>query len=160
MPHRRLYAHLVARPLLTGSLLALLFAVQWGALGAVDVVPGPGQHFQREVDAAIVSLGLRPLILALVPAAFLTWATTRWLYLRLARIGVRGPDPLRLTAAWVLVWVLGWLGLQEVAAPHDLVDWRFAMLSMPLAWYGLVAMGLALWAGAREGLTPAPALPA
>ena len=142
MPHRRLYAHLVARPLLTGSLLALLFVLQWGALGAVDVIPGPSQHFQREVDAAIVTLGLRPLIFALVPAALLTWLATRWLYLRLARIGIRGPDPRRLTLAWVVVWVLGWISAYELAAPQDVEEWRFA----------LVAMGLALWAGAREGL--------
>jgi hypothetical protein len=156
MPHRRLVAHLVARPLLTGTLLALLFAVQLGALGVVDVFPDPGQNFQREVDAAIVMLGLRPLILALVPAAMLTWLLTRWVYRRLARHGIRGPEPLHLTAGWVLAWLLGWFSVYEIAAPENMADWSFALFSMPLAWYGLVAMGLALWAGAREGLSLAP----
>ena len=145
----------ICRPLLTALPLAVLFGVQLVALGLVDTLPSAEQTVREEVLAAMVQLGLRPLILALVPAAFLTWLATRWLYLRLARIGVRGPDPVALTAGWVLVWVAGWLGVHWLAGPQDLAPWNLAMFSMPLVWYGLVAMGLALWAGAREGLPTA-----
>jgi len=142
----------ICRPLLTALPLAVLFGVQLVALGLVDTLPSAEQTVREEVLAAMVQLGLRPLILALVPAAFLTWLATRWAHRNRQRRSVRafkqGMAPVVIGLLMAATWVLG-RGQGQPAT--DALLWLLAAVVAVLVWRTRLHLLWLLAAGALLG---------
>jgi len=130
--------------------LAMLFGVEFMLVGAVSVFPESGWLTEREnLSAAqlVVALNLKPLFIGAVPSGPVALALGV-AFRRMAPEPVK-PRSLAMTivGSWLAVWSACNLALYLEFAGSDPAFWSPAAVTQPIAIYGLVLVGLGLYAG-------------
>jgi hypothetical protein len=138
--------HFVVLPLA----MFMLFGVEFW-LSSVSVFPESGWLVQPDnlgMTQLTVALDLKPLIMGAAPSCL--FAVVVGLALR--RLA---PEPVRprslaktVVASWVAVWAACMLALYVWLAGHDPTSWSLGLLTQPGTLYGLILVGLGLYAGA------------